>query len=109
MASEAAPNRSKQDTVLITGAAGNLGSLLARRLLSEPINLRLMTHRTALPGDLTGQGRIEEVRADLARPERLIRALTGVDCVAHFSGALFRPRPARFLPEAKPRAVATLL
>jgi nucleoside-diphosphate-sugar epimerase len=109
MASEAAPNRSKPDTVLITGAAGNLGRLLARRLSTEPVNLRLMTHRTALPGDLTGQGRIEEVRADLARPERLIRALTGVDCVVHFAGVLFRPRPAKFLPETNTRWFANLL
>src|SRR5260370_33260008 len=109
MASEAAPNRSKQDTVLITGAAGNLGSLLARRLSSGPVNLRLMTHRTALPGDLTGQGRIEEIRADLSRPERLIRALTGVDCVGHFVGVLFRPRPARFLPVTNTRRFSNLL
>ncbi len=43
-------------TILITGAAGNLGRRLAHRLSQEPINLRLMTHSTPMPGDLTGKG-----------------------------------------------------
>jgi len=96
-------------TILITGAAGNLGSRLARRLSQEPINLCLMTHRTPMPDDLTGKARIDVVRADLARPETLIGALRGADCVVHFAGVLFRPRPATFLPETNTRWFANLV
>lgn len=37
--------------LLITGAAGNLGSRLARFLFGSPHELRLMIHRRALPFD----------------------------------------------------------
>jgi nucleoside-diphosphate-sugar epimerase len=96
-------------TVLITGAAGNLGSRLARRLAQEPINLRLMTHRTPLPGDLIGTARIDVVQADLAQAQTLIGALRGADCVVHFAGVLFKPRPATFLPETNTRWFANLV
>jgi uncharacterized protein YbjT (DUF2867 family) len=37
--------------LLITGAAGNLGSRLARSLLDSRHELRLMVHRRPLPFD----------------------------------------------------------
>lgn len=89
--------------VLITGAAGNLGSRLARHLLPRGMDLRLMVHRRALPADLVGAGGATEVRADLSRPETLAAALAGVDVVVHFAGVLFAPRPERFLPETNTR------
>ena len=39
-------------TVLVTGASGNLGTRLARRLAGSEHRLRLMVHRTALAQDL---------------------------------------------------------
>ena len=96
-------------TVLITGAAGNLGSRLARRMAQDPINLRLMTHRTPVPDDLTGAARIEVVQADLAQAQTLPSALQGAHCVVHFAGVLFRPRPAAFLPETNTRWFANLV
>jgi nucleoside-diphosphate-sugar epimerase len=39
-------------TVLITGAAGNLGSILARHLVSSGLDLRLMYHCTPIAPDL---------------------------------------------------------
>jgi nucleoside-diphosphate-sugar epimerase len=98
-------------TILITGAGGNLGSRLARRLLSEPVKQRLMVHRTPLPDDLTsiGAGQIETVHADLSQPETLFAALQGVDCVVHFAGVLFRPRPATFLPDTNTRWFGNLV
>jgi len=98
-------------TILITGAAGNLGSRLARRLLTERVKQRLMIHRTPLPDDLAaiGEDRIAVVSADLALPETLSAALQGVDCVVHFAGVLFRPRPATFLPQTNTRWFANLL
>jgi len=96
-------------TILITGAAGNLGSLLARRLLSNGATLRLMYHHKPLPEDLTRAPRVAPVQADLARPETLAPALAGVDVVVHFAGILFAPRPERFLPETNTRWFSNLL
>ena len=39
-------------TILITGAAGNLGSILARHLVPRGRELRLMYHRKPLAADL---------------------------------------------------------
>jgi nucleoside-diphosphate-sugar epimerase len=84
--------------VLITGAAGNLGSHLARSLVDSPHELRLMVHRTPLPFDTAPFPRVSICRADLGDPSSLARACEGVDCVVHLAGVLFRPRPEDFLP-----------
>lgn len=83
--------------ILITGAAGNLGSLLARRLLPTEHRLRLMIHRKPLPADLAGASNVEVATADLGRPETLIPLCADIDVVVHFAGVLFRPWPGRFL------------
>ena len=96
--------------VLITGAAGNLGTLLARHLkTSSAHTLRLMYHRTPLAADLIAAGSVEAVRADLADPRTLTTAVAGVDTIVHFAGVLFRPRPERFLPETNTRWFANLV
>jgi nucleoside-diphosphate-sugar epimerase len=85
--------------IAITGAAGNLGSLLSRHLLTtSPCNLRLLIHQRDVPSDLRGVARAPVIRCDLARPETLLPALEEVDCVVHFAGVLFKARPERFLP-----------
>jgi nucleoside-diphosphate-sugar epimerase len=86
-------------TVLVTGAAGNLGRLLARHLVPTGHELRLMYHRTPLPEDLTRAGNVRPIEADLGAPATLPAAVTGVDAIVHFAGRLFAPRPERFLPE----------
>lgn len=96
-------------TVLITGAAGNLGGLLARHLLPSGRSLRLMHHRRPLAGDLLGRASVTPVPADLARPETLRAAVDGADAVVHFAGVLFAPRPERFLPETNTRWFDNLL
>ncbi|MFT3867235.1 MAG: NAD(P)-dependent oxidoreductase [Nibricoccus sp.] len=86
-------------TIAITGAAGNLGSLLSRHLLAHtPNDLRLLIHNRDLPPDLKNHPRAPAVRCDLARPETLVPALVGADCVVHFAGVLFKANPERFLP-----------
>jgi nucleoside-diphosphate-sugar epimerase len=95
-------------TILITGAAGNLGSRLAEHLLESPHRLRLMVHRTALPDRLAHAGNVEVARADLARPETLKSAVAGADVIVHFAGRLFAPRPERFLPETNTRWFSNL-
>lgn len=90
---------SAQNTIAITGAAGNLGSLVARHMLATTdADLRLMIHRRDVPQDLRQLPRAKIVRCDLADPKSLGPALSGADCVVHFAGVLFKARPERFLP-----------
>ncbi|MBI2267203.1 MAG: NAD(P)H-binding protein [Armatimonadetes bacterium] len=87
--------------VLITGAAGNLGSHLARHLMgrvSLDFRLRLMIHKKDLPFPLPESPFVESVKADLASPATLDPACEGVDCLVHFAGVLFAPNPEAFLP-----------
>ena len=107
MAVDDAPRRSP--TILITGAAGNLGSLLARHLIPGGHSLRLMYHRKPLPADIANPPSVCGVWADLADPRTLPQAVNGVDVVVHFAGVLFAPRPERFLPETNTRWFSNLL
>ena len=95
-------------TVLITGAAGNLGSRFADHLLDSEHRLRLMVHQTELPDHLASAANVEVVRADLARPDTLVGAVSGADVVIHFAGKLFAPRPEQFLPETNARWFSNL-
>ncbi len=96
-------------TILITGATGNLGSLLARHLAPAGHHLRLMVHRTPLPRDLEQAANVTAVRADLANPSTLPAVVLGADVVVHFAGVLFAPRPEKFLPETNTRWFSNLL
>ena len=96
-------------TILITGAAGNLGSLLARHLLPSGHELRLMYHRTPLPVDLLAAPNVRAVKADLADPSTLPAAVDGAEVVVHFAGRLFFPRPETFLPETNTRWFSNLV
>lgn len=90
---------SSAPAVLITGAAGNLGSLLARHLLAHTsVRLRLMVHHRPLPADIARHPRVEALRADLADPGTLRGRLKGTDAIVHFAGVLFKARPEKFLP-----------
>ena len=84
--------------VLITGAAGNMGTMLARHIVARTPRLRLMYHRTPLAEDLARAPNVEAVHGDLGNPRTLAHAVPGVDVVVHFAGVLFAPRPERFLP-----------
>jgi nucleoside-diphosphate-sugar epimerase len=85
--------------VLITGAAGNLGTILARHLLAQGSDqLRLMVFHRAVAGDLVVPGRSEIVHADLGKRETLGPAVKGIDVIVHFAGVLFKAHPERFLP-----------
>jgi len=85
--------------VLITGAAGNLGTLLARYLLSTTDHfLNLMVHRTPIHHDLERQGRTQVYRCDLADPATLSVVCRDSEVIVHFAGVLFAPHPEKFLP-----------
>ena len=96
-------------TVLITGAAGNLGGLLARHLVSRACELRLMYHRTPLASDLLAAADVRAIRADLADPATLKSAVAGADVIVHFAGRLFAPRPETFLHETNTRWCSNLV
>lgn len=86
-------------TVAITGAAGNLGGLLARHLLTcTEARLQLLIHHRDVGPDLRDSERVGIRRCDLGDPTTLSGALAGAACVVHFAGVLFKARPERFLP-----------
>lgn len=85
--------------ILITGAAGNLGGLLADHLLRETnFELRLMQHRRKVNDTLIIPGRSAVVQSDLSSIERVETAVAGVNQIVHFAGVLFKANPANFLP-----------
>jgi nucleoside-diphosphate-sugar epimerase len=96
-------------TILITGAAGNLGSLLSRHLLPTGHELRLMYHRRPLPDDIARGAHVRPINADLGDPATLSAAVAGADVIVHFAGRLFAPRPERFLRETNTRWFSNLL
>jgi nucleoside-diphosphate-sugar epimerase len=95
--------------ILITGAAGNLGSNLARFLLDSPHQLRLMIHRRDMPFDVTPYPNASVYRADLGDPRTLHDPVKDVDCIVHFAGVLFAPRPEKFLQETNVEYVRNLV
>jgi nucleoside-diphosphate-sugar epimerase len=88
-------------TILITGAAGNLGRLLARHILRHEtdLNLILMQHRTRIPPEMARHPRAAVRPADLSRPATLPPCLDGAEVIVHFAGVLFKADPEKFLPE----------
>lgn len=84
--------------ILITGAAGNLGSRAAQHLCSTSHELRLLIHRSALPFDASIYPNVSVAQTDLANPASLDEVCGGIDCIIHFAGVLFAPLPERFLP-----------
>ncbi|MBN1532035.1 MAG: NAD-dependent epimerase/dehydratase family protein [Spirochaetes bacterium] len=82
----------------ITGAAGNLGGLLARHLVdNREIRLFLMVHHRDVDQSLKDNGEVTVMRADLARKETLVPVLKDIDVVVHFAGVLFKSNPEKFL------------
>lgn len=106
---EAEADMSSTARILITGAAGNLGSLLARHLSRKGRALRLMYHRKRLSEDVAEAPNVESIQADLSAPATLPPAVEGIDAIIHFAGVLFRPRPERFLSETNVRWFSNLL
>ena len=106
---EASPAAECSPTVLITGAAGNLGSLLAGHLVRGGYALRLMYHRRRVGEEIVRAPNVSVVQADLSDPETLAPVVNGADVVVHFAGVLFAPRPERFLPETNTRWFSNLL
>ena len=84
--------------VAITGAAGNLGGLLAQGMKDMDVNLNLLIHNKDVAGNLRQKENISVFNIDLARKETMTEALRGVDVIVHFAGVLFKANPEKFLP-----------
>lgn len=69
--------------VLVTGATGAIGSMLARRLSSEGYPLRVLVRDRNKAAGLLAQPATEVVLGDLARPESLRGCLEGCSLVYH--------------------------
>ena len=95
--------------ILITGAAGNLGSNLARYLTVSGHALRLLIHRKNLPFDISAFPNVSVYRADLEDPGTLSEPCRDADCVVHFAGILFAPRPEKFLPKTNVEYVRNIV
>ncbi|MCK5219584.1 NAD(P)-dependent oxidoreductase [bacterium] len=83
---------------LITGAAGNLGGLLANYLKDSGLILNLLIHKKEIDPKLKGIPNINVFKADLGNKDTLASALKNVDVVIHFAGVLFKHNPEKFLP-----------
>lgn len=95
--------------VAITGAAGNLGSLLAYGLQNENVYLNLMIHNKNIADNLMQKNNVSIFRVDLSNKETLSDALANVDVIVHFAGVLFQANPEQFLPETNTRYFNNLL
>lgn len=91
--------QNKMKTILITGAAGNLGGLLAAHLADNPeAFLNLMIHNKNVSSELKNVKNIKIFKTDLADKTTIFPALQGVDIIVHFAGILFSHNPENFLP-----------
>ncbi len=95
--------------ILITGAAGNLGGLLAQHLKDKACALNLLIHRKDVASELKDKKQIRIFRGNLAEKQSLVPALEGVQTVVHFAGILFKHNPEKFLHTTNTRYFKNLL
>lgn len=96
--------------IAITGAAGNLGGLLAQRLKDNAdVELNLLMHKKDIADNLKNKKNISVFRVDLSKKETLNDALAGVDVIVHFAGILFKANPEKFLPTTNTQYFNNLL
>lgn len=95
--------------VAITGAAGNLGSLLANRLVQENLDLNLLIHNKNVSDKLSQHQKVSVYKTDLALADSLHEAFKDVDVIVHFAGVLFKAKPEKFLPKTNTQYFKNLL
>lgn len=95
--------------IAITGAAGNLGGLLAQGIKNSDVKLNLLIHTKDVPDDLKNKNNISVFRVDLAKEDSLTEALQDVDVIVHFAGTLFKANPEKFLPTTNTQYFNNLL
>lgn len=84
--------------ILITGAAGNVGTQLTKYLLDNSNHtLRLLVHKKPLQFDYTKYDKVKVFYGDMTQIEGLYKICQGCNCIVHLAGKLFAPRPEKFL------------
>lgn len=95
--------------IAITGAAGNLGNLLAHNLQREDVELNLLIHKKEISPDLSSKKNVSVFKVDLADETSLYDSLFEVDTIIHFAGVLFKANPEKFLPKTNTQYFNNLL
>lgn len=95
--------------VAITGAAGNLGGLLAQGMKDLDVNLNLLIHKKDVSENFKGKDNVSIYKVDLKQKETLRQAIENVDVIVHFAGVLFKANPEKFLPETNTQYFKNLL
>lgn len=88
-----------EQTVVITGAAGNLGGMLAKAMVNDNVMLNLMIHKRDIADGLKKAENVKVFHADLSNKSSLKEILFQADTIVHFAGVLFMGRPEKFLPK----------
>jgi nucleoside-diphosphate-sugar epimerase len=99
----------EKQVVAITGAAGNLGSILAEGFLSDDVELHLLWHKKPLSDSLLASEKVKPFQVDLSETNTIVDSLKGVDTVIHFAGILFMGNPEKFLPTTNTQYFSNLL
>jgi nucleoside-diphosphate-sugar epimerase len=71
--------------ILVTGATGLVGNLVARRLISQNHRVRVLVRQPERAASLH-EASAELVQADLEHPETLPQAVQGMDTIVHCAG-----------------------
>lgn len=95
--------------IAITGAAGNLGGLLAQGMKDLDVNLNLLIHEKDIDDNLKNRDNIFVFKVDLSDKSTLSDSLQGVDVIVHFAGILFKANPEKFLPTTNTQYFNNLL
>ncbi|MBR6597764.1 MAG: NAD-dependent epimerase/dehydratase family protein, partial [Paludibacteraceae bacterium] len=75
----------EKQVVAITGAAGNLGGILAEGFLSDDVELHLLWHKKPLSDSLLASEKVKPFQVDLSDANTIVDSLKGVDTVIHFA------------------------
>jgi nucleoside-diphosphate-sugar epimerase len=84
----------RHETVLVTGGAGYIGSLLVRRLLARGLQvcvLDALLYGDSALRDVLKHPNLALVRADLRRPDAMAHAFRQVDAVVHLGAIVGDP------------------
>src|SRR5438105_672370 len=98
-----ATGRSERHLILLTGATGNVGSQVLRRLTARGERVRVLVRDQRRLG--SERVRVHIALGDLSDPTSFRNALRGVDTVVHLAAAI-RDQPRASMEELN--AVATL-
>lgn len=75
------PTRRKQETVLITGASGNVGSEVVKQLSrnDQAVHIKVAVHSVENIKKVNDDNKVEAVQIDYNKPETLTASLKDVD------------------------------